>query len=145
MTDLKMVSKGVCYFFVGFIISLIAYHLLPTILDLFTNTNQEGIGYIGVILIWAIAIIVFPAGITAQGLRQPEEGENTVFGIAAGVVYFIFGILLTIFGWFMIAGLNNMIDETLLKVIFWIGFTLIWVLAVIIAPMMKITHASETR
>lgn len=50
----------------------------------------------------------------------------------------IIGLLITVFGWFMISALSDIIENSSLKAIFWIGIILYWASAVLLLPLMMI-------
>ena len=54
------------------------------------------------------------------------------------VVGMIIGLLITVFGWFIIPAMSDIIEITQLKAIFWIGLIIYWTLAVVITPVLMI-------
>jgi hypothetical protein len=54
------------------------------------------------------------------------------------ILGFMIGILLTIFGWYMIPVLSSLLPIASLKTIFWVGILLYWVLAVIVIPFVMV-------
>ena len=63
------------------------------------------------------------------------------FGVA-GVLGLIIALLLTIFGWFMVQAGADIMPSPTLKTMYWVGFLLYWVLAVIATPMLMIMDGS---
>lgn len=61
-----------------------------------------------------------------------------------GIVGMIFALLITVFGWFMIPALSDILPIASLKAIFWIGIIIYWVLACIVTPILMITGAKGT-
>lgn len=51
-----------------------------------------------------------------------------------GVLLAVFGLVLTVFGWFWIPAIAGFMEITLLKGMFYIGFFLTWVLSFIVTP-----------
>ena len=58
-------------------------------------------------------------------------------GIIA-IIGFVFGIMITVFGWYLVGALSDIIPVTSLKTIFWIGAILFWISAVVISPLLMI-------
>lgn len=143
MTNLAKVTKGMMSYFIGFFVSIILYYLIPALIDGLINTDHQAITTMGMILIWIICMLIIPAAMIVQGLREEEEQGASIMGVSAGVLYFIFVIAITIFGWFMINGLASVIEDQLLTVIFWLGLIVNWVLTAIGAPYMKIIHNTK--
>lgn len=55
-------------------------------------------------------------------------------GGVLGILLAVFGIVLTIVGWFWIPAIADILSLTLLKSIFYLGLLTIWILAVVVIP-----------
>ena len=49
-----------------------------------------------------------------------------------GILFFVVGILITIFGWYLAPALADLLPITSLKTIYWIGIVIYWGLAVVL-------------
>jgi hypothetical protein len=63
-----------------------------------------------------------------------QDMKNSVAGILGALI----GMILTVFGWYLIPALSEMLPITSLKAIFWTGLLSYWILSVIITPMLMI-------
>ena len=55
---------------------------------------------------------------------------------AKGILGAILGILLTVFGFYIITAFSNLMPIDTMKVFFWIGAITVWVLNIIVTPML---------
>lgn len=59
-------------------------------------------------------------------------------GGTIGILLAVFGIILTIYGWFWIPNIADMLPIGLLKGFFWFGLVCTWLLAFVVTPYMYI-------
>ena len=130
-------------FFVGMFVCIIIEAMATPLSELLTSATNDGIVWFGIILVYVLAMVIIPLGYIIVGLRE-QESNQSMFGIASGVLYFILAIMLTIFGWFWITAFSELITDGTLLVVFWVGLSSTWITAVLIAPAMKIISASKT-
>jgi len=63
---------------------------------------------------------------------------NKFQGTILGMFVFLFGLVMTYYTWNMIVGFYELIDSTLLKVIWTFGFLCMWILNIIVIPYLLI-------
>lgn len=164
MVNYKLVLQGTGLYITGFLGSLIGGYILSPLLDglsTFANgasydTTLQGIGWLGLIIIWILSTIVVPLAIVVQGLMEEQEGDTnptpTLLSVTGGVLWAIFTIL--IFYFVSKAGMitaladniptstNNLlidasgsaVDFTLLLILFWMSVAATIISNVFIVP-----------
>jgi hypothetical protein len=131
------------FFFGAYMVSLTLYFLMPPLVAALTSSAEmQGLADLALIMIWILGLIVVPSAMVVQGLRDTDDTNGSILGIASGVLFFVFGVLLTVFGWFMMVGLGSVV-EGMLAGIFWVGLVLVWVLTVVVTPIMQIMDSSK--
>lgn len=69
---------------------------------------------------------------------------SAILRITFALLWFVFALLLTIKTWYTIPTFVDMMQTDFLKILFWAGFILMWISAVVIAPIIVIIQANKT-
>lgn len=130
MTDYKKIIMGVASFFTGYIAIYVMNTILPTLIsvgqNLFnSNTDIEGIIWLGAILAWTLIGVITPSFLIISGLKEGNPQSKTG-EIVMAILIFLFSILFTRFAWYMIATFTALNTEPIITIIFWIGLILVW-------------------
>lgn len=64
---------------------------------------------------------------------------NRLGGNVKAIVGFLFGLALTIFGWYMVDGIAGISPTAMITALFWIGLFVVWGVGVFLTPFMMIT------
>jgi hypothetical protein len=138
MVDYKTILKGEMFFFIGFILILIINSLLPPLIEAgesigTVGSDIEQIIWFGGIILYVLAGVIMPLGYMYKGLTT-DTGGNPFQNITIALVMFLFNLLLTIKAWYMVTALASLSSDGFITAIFWIGFTLTWLVCVIVTP-----------
>ena len=105
----------------------------------FTSSDIGPVIWFGIIILWIVMAIVMPMYYIVTGLQ--EEGGHAILNASIGVLIFIFGMALTLKGWFWVTGFAGLSDTPLVTAIFWVGFLLSWISTVFVVPAALIVKA----
>jgi len=145
MVDYSKIFKGEIFFFIGFIIIVILNMVIggSTGEGLISILNDTTSGYelsiigqviwFGLIIIYLLIGVVMPIIYIYQGITTDTGGDHVV-NILVAILMFIFNMVITFKGWFMIVGISSITSDSFLLAVFWIGFALVWSMITIISP-----------
>lgn len=152
MVNYKEILKGQISFFAGILFILLISFIVPPIIEAMsgiqTESGIEGIIWFGLIILYVLMGFVMPLYFIYKGLVVEDDNNDPFINILIAVVSFIFNIIITIKGWFMITAFNTYLSSLtvegieLIMVLFWMGLLLSWVTCVIITPIYTIIKYS---
>lgn len=136
MVNLKKILQGFGLFLAGYIIIYLMELAVPPIITaletIFTNTDLNGIIWFGIIILWTTISVIAPSFLVITGLKENNQEKNPLLIIAV-ILGALFGLLLTIYGWYIIETLSNLtIGFT--NILFWMGLITIWIELIIVTP-----------
>lgn len=128
-------GKTFFIFLVGYFISLIAYYIIPPIMEailgIFMDGNISILANMSVLAVWVFFMILYPGFKTLDVLRElPESSKNTLLGI----IWLVVGFALVYFGYGRITTLASYIEEPILTVIFWGGILIQAIVHLMVVP-----------
>lgn len=147
MVDLTRVAKGLVYYMLGTLASIVIYWIIPIVMSAFTSNDWQWTGetttlyliiWFAMILAWVALMIILPAATIIQAIQQSEENINILNKFIA-IMLMITGILITIIGWYWIPALTNAMPNALMRYIFYTGLLVNWGGGIIIAPLIKLS------
>lgn len=154
MVNLSKVFKGGGLFFISIILITLSEVILTPLLEaldgIISISSLDSLVWGIVVAIWVFMGCVVPIYLIIEGLK--EENTNPSFMKAIlGVMFFLFMIVLTVKGWFMVSVIPNTIATvstsstavSLITAMYWIGFTLIWGMITIATPIMVIIKNTQ--
>lgn len=148
--DIKKIIKGQIFFIFAIFFTLILNTimngtdgdgLISNLSSAFNSTAFEQIANFMLITIVLLLIIVIPIAMILSGIIEVDpikEKGNPIINIVVAIFLFIFQVLLTIKGYFIIEEIAGIIESPFILILFWIGFVSIWLLSVIVAPIYSI-------
>lgn len=150
MVNLAYITKGVGVFLATVFISILAYQLILVLAGVVNDVSDENaigdsieaIIWFGVILVWVLGTLAIPAHYYYKGLTE-EDDLSPISKSLIGIIIFIFGILLTVKGWYLAPAIASFLDTTLQIILFWIGLILTWATIVIATPFYCILDATQ--
>lgn len=71
MVDLALVGKGILYFFFGVLGSIVSYYIIPVFISYLPTNTLKAIFWVGLIIVWILAIIVNPVHCIIKGMKSP--------------------------------------------------------------------------
>ena len=151
MVNYAKTMKGGAIFLAGHFMATILEWMLPNLISLFYDTTviPEGANiasyiWYGLLVTFFLIYLVIPMYYVIDGMLEPEPKNNHILGIASGALFFIFGMGVTLAGYFWIPILADMIDTPLLQGLFWVGFILYWTTAIVVTPAYQIIHKNRS-
>lgn len=159
MADLKKVISGTAIFLASFFGSIILFNFITYLTPVgdilqadyssVDNTTIGGLAWLAFIIISLLGMIVIPTFLTIEGLRDEDKQQHPYAMMLAGVLIFIFGIMITVKGWYMLDALASATTENYILTLYWIGLLLAWAELIIITPAYLIikgqTEASQAQ
>lgn len=81
MVNYGLVIKGICFFFIGTLGSILTYQIGTIFLTALSDaadtaamtTEEQAIVWIGMIIIWIMLMIIVPANYVIQGLKEQNK------------------------------------------------------------------------
>lgn len=139
MATLGKLFKGGLYFFLGYIAMVIINLIIPKLqqsLDtVYSGTNFMPYVWIAIIAAWLVFCIGVPLHLITEALIEGQGFTNSkifAFFIAGGI--FLFNLLITIRGWYMIEVFADLADTGVVGAIFWAGLIIQWVAIQLFTP-----------
>lgn len=145
MTNYKHIAIGNGIFLVSYLGALITSYLFPTFMDVMTtafsdynlpDSTFQGIGWIGIILIWVLSMLVAPNALIIMGLQEPKNAPSPMLEITKGVTWAICSTLVIYFAWDWVNTLSTAINTgyTLLLVLFYMSIISMIIMNTIAIP-----------
>lgn len=137
-------------FLVGYFLCVVTQYVVPALADvvsadtLMSTTSVSTVGkiiWLGLIIVWVLALIVVPLAFAVWGITTPTERQSPILAGIGSILYFVFAILLTWAIYFWVTPLADSLIYNPLKAMFWVGLVGVWLINVIITPMMGIAEA----
>lgn len=129
-------GKAIFWLFVGYVLSLVSYYIIPPILELFTT---EGVYTLLLFVFWGIALIAWPGYHATRAIQTiGTDGKNRIIG----AVWIVFALIISYYGWYLIPATANILPDSTLAMMYWIGFVVVWTMVALVMPIMGIIKAS---
>lgn len=138
MVNYNKILKSQVFFFSSIFLMIIMSMIITPFVTILTNTlGYEFIKNIVdflLILVYIILALVLPLIYSYTGITERDDNNN-VIKIVISIFVSLIMIVLTYFGWFMVEGIANSIDDGFILMLFWLGFFGSWLLNVLVLPM----------
>lgn len=150
MTDYKMILKGYGTFIGALAMIVVLNYIVPTLVSVgesifSSNTDISGIIWFGLIVLYVLAGVVMPLVFIYMGITAPEEPGNNIVEIILACLMFLFNLLLTFKGYYIVTSIASMIEDGFVLAIFWVGLIAIWLATTFITPAyVIIKHSQQT-
>lgn len=135
----SLIASGT--FLIGYGYTALSQFIYPPLLTtLPLGDTLEGLVWFGIILTWALTMIIIPVGFWYYGLTESSGIDNPVFKATLGGLWFIMGLAFTYFTYSWTTPLTASYTATypniqiILTALFWIGLILTWVANIIVIP-----------
>lgn len=151
MVDLLGVVKGATWWFLGVVATLITWHTVPPLLDILDtalsgifpgSSTLLGIIWFGLFVVWIVGLIALPAWKVSDAITTQSSLGKAQLGIV-GAVLFLFGIALTVAGWFWIPVIADLFSDTWLQGAFYASTVIVWGMIFYVAPINMILKARQ--
>lgn len=134
----KEILIGDALFLAGYLFCLITSYIVPALMNVAEATLGDivsGIIWFGTILIWILCMPIIPIGVLVHGMTKTEDHENKYMQGIAGILWFIFGLLLSIYTYYMVDPLvTSLATYTILQILLYISLISVWIFNVLIIP-----------
>lgn len=151
MADLVKIFKGIGIFFIAYFAVVMLNSIINpyngnnTLLDtlnteLYTNNDLANIIQMGLVIVYALAIVIAPSYYTITGILEKDEHKAGT-KILLAILIFIFSLAITIKAWYAVPILTDITDSTYITALFWIGLIAIWLQITLITPTYLIIDA----
>lgn len=127
MADMKMIMVGTGTWLLGYILIIVSQWIAVTLFPFLNDptiggsSTLEGILWIGLIIIWLVAILIAPLGIKIYGLQTETQDEKQLFSLAFSIAYAIFIWLFIYVAWDTINAMSAVMILDLAKVLYWVS------------------------
>lgn len=129
MVNLKKVAKGVSIFLAGYFMMIVLSWIIPiltTVLEaIYPSDGIDGIIWVAVMMVWVIAVLVIPNLFIYEGIRETNDLPS-ILQITISIIVFLFGVILTVKGWYFVEALSTASQNEFVIALYWIAVAVMW-------------------